>query len=71
MGSFALCGPVPPLPQSIWIIALGSGLQGVGLSTIVGTRYSVTVYPHLLSHSSQVLKVPQDDLLSDKISSSL
>jgi MFS family permease len=69
--SFALCGTMPPLPHRAWIVALGSGLEGVGLSTIVGTLYSVAVYPHLLSHSSQVLKVPQDDLLSDKISSSL
>jgi MFS family permease len=69
--SYALLAPVPPLPQSTWIIALGSGLEGVGLSTLIGTLYAVVVFPHFLSHSSQVLKVPQDDLLSDKISSSL
>jgi MFS family permease len=34
---FALMGPLPPLPQSMWIIALGSALEGAGLPIIIGT----------------------------------
>jgi MFS family permease len=69
--AFAFCGTLPPLPQSLWIIAVGAALQGFGLSTVTGSRYSVSVFPHMLSHSTEVLGVPQDDLLSDKIASKL
>jgi MFS family permease len=66
---FALCGPLPPLPQYAWIIAVGSGLEGAGLSVLCGTLHAVVVYPHLLLYTTETLNFPQDDLLSDKISS--
>jgi hypothetical protein len=62
--AFVLCGS-----QSISAVALGAGLEGAGVATIVGTAYSVGVYSHLLSHSIETLKAPQDDLLSDKLAS--
>jgi MFS family permease len=69
--AFVLCAPLPPLSHNIWVIALGVALEGAGLSTIIGTHYSVAFYSHVLVHSTTAMGILPDDQLSDKISSNL
>jgi MFS family permease len=61
--AYYLCGTVPPLPPSIWVVAAGVALQGTGAAMI-----QVSVLPHILRHCTDNLGMPHDDILSDKIS---
>lgn len=64
-----ISGSLPPFPTNIWIVAIGAGLEGIGVAFVIGEDYSVAVYPHMLHHCTNVMMIPHDDLLSDKISS--